>query len=427
MSSPVHPTIAAAQAAARAWDVVIIGAGPAGSVAALLLARGGAQVLLLDRRSFPRFKVCGCCIHPAGLELLGALGLGHALRAAGELQTFCWGAAGRQARIRLPGGVALSRERLDGLLISAAIAAGAEFLPEATARVRPLADDRQRRVALHAGTAGFAGELRARLVFAADGLNGGALDELPEMQAAVRADTFIGMATRLEDAPGFAARTIHMACAAGGYAGVVQLENGRWDVAAAVDPRTCRAAGGPGPFIESVLGEAGFPRLAGLRAARWHGTPALSRRRPPAAARLLCVGDCAGYIEPFTGDGITWALLGARAAAQAALRGLQAESAGAAAALQEAIPREWRARHQRLVASRRLGTRLLTAALRWRPLAEAAVALAGRFPSPAAGALRFATAAPWSALRELRSADWPGGGETAVSDARHELAGSGAP
>ena len=50
------------------WDAVVIGAGPAGSVAASLLARTGRRTLLVERATFPRTKVCGGCLAPAGVE-----------------------------------------------------------------------------------------------------------------------------------------------------------------------------------------------------------------------------------------------------------------------------------------------------------------------------------------------------------------------
>ena len=56
-------------------DVIIVGAGPAGAVAALVLARAGARVRVLDRARFPRFKLCGDSVNPGALDLLARLGL----------------------------------------------------------------------------------------------------------------------------------------------------------------------------------------------------------------------------------------------------------------------------------------------------------------------------------------------------------------
>ena len=61
------------------FDVVVIGAGPAGSSAAIAAARAGGRVLLAERSCFPRTKVCGCCLGPAGVAALGRLGAATAL------------------------------------------------------------------------------------------------------------------------------------------------------------------------------------------------------------------------------------------------------------------------------------------------------------------------------------------------------------
>jgi flavin-dependent dehydrogenase len=57
------------------YDAVVVGAGPAGSTAAIVLARGGARVALIDKASFPRDKACGDLIGPRGLALLDDVGL----------------------------------------------------------------------------------------------------------------------------------------------------------------------------------------------------------------------------------------------------------------------------------------------------------------------------------------------------------------
>src|SRR5262249_58057061 len=72
----VPATLSLNEAAARTWDAVVVGAGPAGSLAARQLARAGLGVLLVDRASFPRWKVCGCCLRAGAPATLRAVGRG---------------------------------------------------------------------------------------------------------------------------------------------------------------------------------------------------------------------------------------------------------------------------------------------------------------------------------------------------------------
>ncbi|MBI4475557.1 MAG: NAD(P)/FAD-dependent oxidoreductase, partial [Acidobacteria bacterium] len=111
-------------------DVLIIGAGPAGSAAALALARKGASVAFVDRAAFPRDKICGDALIPDALAALEHLGLRESVcRAAKRLDRIrLYSANGRFTTIR--GECAcLPRAVLDNLLLEAARAAGAHFLP----------------------------------------------------------------------------------------------------------------------------------------------------------------------------------------------------------------------------------------------------------------------------------------------------------
>lgn len=121
----------------EAWDVVIVGAGPAGAMAAHAAASRGARVLLVDKATFPRGKVCGCCINAAALATLERAGLGDVPLRCGAVKVdeVLLVARGRRATLALPVGVALSREALDAALIEEAVTAGVVFMPGVHARL----------------------------------------------------------------------------------------------------------------------------------------------------------------------------------------------------------------------------------------------------------------------------------------------------
>ena len=158
-------------------DVLVVGAGPAGAIAALVLARAGVRVRLIDRATFPRDKLCGDSLNPGAMALLARHGLAEAVEARGLPMEGMWltgpggiGVAGTYPRGLL--GRSLTRSDLDVMLVSAAERAGAAI--ELGVRVTgPLTDGDTRRprvtgVAI-ASTSGRAIERRARVVIAADG------------------------------------------------------------------------------------------------------------------------------------------------------------------------------------------------------------------------------------------------------------------
>ncbi len=161
------------------FDAVIIGAGPAGSAAAILLARAGWSVALVEKHSFPRRKVCGECLAASNLPLLQALGVGAAFDAAAgpALHEVVLMRGQRSAVADLPAaadptqrwGRALGRETLDCLLLEQARAVGADILqPWSVSTIRGSAGDWHCQLRAGAGDRGGI-TLRSPLTIAAHG------------------------------------------------------------------------------------------------------------------------------------------------------------------------------------------------------------------------------------------------------------------
>src|SRR5476649_318299 len=127
-------------------DVLVVGAGPAGAIAGLVLARAGARVRIVDRATFPRDKLCGDTVNPGTLARLHQLGLGddieaRGLRVDGMVVT---GEGGVTIEGRYPAGRsgrAIARRDLDWLLLQQAIGAGCQFEPGVAVR-RAIVDER---------------------------------------------------------------------------------------------------------------------------------------------------------------------------------------------------------------------------------------------------------------------------------------------
>src|SRR5438445_102707 len=140
-------------------DVLIVGAGPAGSVAGAILARAGARVRLIDRAAFPRDKLCGDTVNPGALAALRRLNLlgdleTRGLAVSGMVVT---GEGGVVIDGRYPRGLygrAIVRRDLDALLLGRAIAAGCEFEECVAARHARLTDRNGRATVVGVGVGG---------------------------------------------------------------------------------------------------------------------------------------------------------------------------------------------------------------------------------------------------------------------------------
>ena len=358
----------------QSWDVVVIGAGPAGALASLDLARRGLRVLLVEKRRFPRWKVCGACFNGQAQAALASVDQGHLLESLGglPLRRLRLGLGGRQTCCALPPGWAVSRSRFDQALVEAAVSAGAVFRPETTAQLGP-ASAQTRSVSLRQGRQQQ--QVQAAVVLVAAGLAHRCLENEPGAHTRIQPRSRLGAGCVLAGADHhWEEGSIHMAVGRQGYVGLVRVDGGSLNVAAAFDRTFLQETGSAAAAAGRVLAEAGFPALPQLDEADWQSTPALSRRSTPLAGhRFLVLGDAAGYVEPFTGEGMGWAL-----AAAAAVTPLVLEGAGS---WEPALERRWIQTHRQRIGRRQLVCRSLALALRHPSSARGLFWAASRLPS----------------------------------------------
>jgi menaquinone-9 beta-reductase len=331
------------------WDAVVVGAGPAGSIAARELARRGQRTLLVEKSHFPRAKVCGGCLNGNALATLNALGLGPIASSidAVPLRDVDLANRGRRATIPLAEGMAINRSLFDVALVEEAIKSGVTFQSGVRAEIGEGNSD-TRRITLRDRDQSSC--IEARIVILATGLLGA--------KTPAKAGSRIGAGTILPDLPSdYRTHRIHMAMAEGGYVGLVRLGDGQADLAAAFDPAFIRKSGGVGRAAEVVLQSAGLPPVPDLSERVWQATPALTRRPDRIAGdRWFAVGDAAGYVEPFTGEGMAWAMAGAVRVAEIASRGVTNWS--------DRLIDEWSRSHARIVGRRQWSCRMLSRILR---------------------------------------------------------------
>jgi geranylgeranyl reductase family protein len=353
----------------RHADVVVVGAGPAGSSAAWWLAQAGLDVAVLEKAAFPREKVCGDGLTPRGVKALLDMGIDPAgwVRHKGLRVT----GGGQVVEVDWPQlenwpsySVVRPRSELDAMLADHAVAAGARLHTEVTV-TDPLLDEAGRVVGVHAqaGPDRTPGTWTAPLVISAEGLSGRLAKSLGLVR---REDRPLGVAVRRY------VRTPHSAddyldisfdlSAEGptpesmpGYGWVFGMGDGTANVgfglldtrrAGESDHRvTLRRWLDTFPADEQLGEEHAVTPLRGA------GLPMALHRQPAYTRGLLLTGDAAGTVNPFNGEGISYAMETGRMAAETAVDALALPEGPQREAALRRYPERLRAqygRHHRL-------------------------------------------------------------------------------
>jgi len=386
--------VVSATSAPDDFDAIVIGGGPAGSCTARALARLGWRTALIEHGSRHRPKACGDCLSVRGVRLLQRAGLLDDVRALAVGST-------RQVRVHVAGrppltvplpagddgvGLLVPRDRFDQLLVDRAAEAGVRVFQPVSARVVELTPHGARVVLRGRGAAFHA---RCRLLVGADGLRSAIADASGLGRHRTNGGKF-GFAIDVEGPAcgGVAPGTIEMFVVRGGYLGVVARSDRRMHVAGLVS--RAAAAANPVDFVESVarrfdvLRRSGLHRLRRAAVKRVLGAgPIPCRPRGVAGVRVALVGDAAGYVEPFSGEGIRCALESAEVLADSVAGATPGDWTPATARVYQ---HQW----ARRIGRRQHLDRLLARALEWPGLTGPLASVTGRYPAIAAWLVRMA-------------------------------------
>jgi geranylgeranyl reductase family protein len=365
-------TTAAPPGASERADVVVVGAGPAGSSTAWWLAQAGVDVVVVEKAAFPREKVCGDGLTPRGAKALEDMGVdtspaagwvrhkGLRVHGGGQVVEVDWPELHHWPDYSL----VRPRRDLDAMLAGRARAAGARLRTGVTV-TDPLLDEAGRvaGVLTQSGPGKEPGELRAKLVVSAEGVSGRLAKALGLVR---RDDRPLGIAVRRYvrsprthddylDISFDLAPEGPTAAAMPGYGWIFGMGDGTANVGyGLLDTR--RSDGGDHRevlrrWLDTFPAEDHLGAEDAATPLRGAGLPMALHRQPPYSRGLLLTGDAAGTVNPFNGEGISYAMETGRMAAETAADALARPEGPARESVLRRYPERLRAaygRHHRL-------------------------------------------------------------------------------
>jgi flavin-dependent dehydrogenase len=368
----------------ESFDAVVVGAGPAGSSAAAVLADRGRSVLLLEKELFPRHKVCGEFLSADAAPSLDRIGAREVVE-GGSAERMTRGAlhlaSGDVVAFSLPApAIGISRYCLDDLLARRARELGADvrFNARVLSAERMLGSGFRVRF-LHRQTEQ---EAEAHAVIGAWG-RWDALDRELERGFLGQRARFFGWSRDFTGDTDFLSGRVHLYTFPGGYCGLSRVEGGAVNLAGVVAEPVWRSAGGWTAVVDRARRanralDSDLHRMEPGPIGFFGTGPVFFTRKPPSENGLLMAGDAAGVIDPFSGEGQAAALASGILAAETAERLVAGELSREDCARAYSI--EWRKRFARRFA--------WSAAFRRLILNRAIGAIAGRLAGK--GLVRFA-------------------------------------
>jgi geranylgeranyl reductase family protein len=288
------------------WDVVVVGAGPAGSTAARVAAERGASVLLIDRARFPRYKTCGGGLIGISLDLIPAAVHPIIERSIGTVRFSLRGGRVKRHSARPAFLAMVRRERFDDALAKAAVAAGATFVDGV--QVKAISDNELVTLTTSAG------DIRAKVVIGADGTNGQTGRYVGVTPEAVD----LGLEVELVDSTDAWADEVFLDWGPdrGSYAwmfpkdgiltvGVIEAKG---------SPESTRA------YLDTWVGQLGLGANE-VHSSSGHLTQWRMPGSPLRRGNVIVAGDAAALLDPWTREGISYALRSGTWAGEAAASG----------------------------------------------------------------------------------------------------------